>query len=1789
MSLQRILLVARCAALVALCVVGAKLMPTRSIARESQPGTLHGTAALEQLKQTGQYESLQAAMSAARLEVRRAARTPLGRAAWHAPNEAAGYSAYVTETGVSLAVKEANDDQALLNLSLHSIGRGNEMHTVGPGVVSGDKQTITIEREDVREWFINSAEGLEQGFTLSQRPAGGQAAAALRLALRVGTGWRAVADDDGQRISLRGAGDEIIEYGKLIVRDSAGSNIPARLAVADAQIVIEAEDGEATYPLTIDPLFTQQQRLLADDGQAYDLFGYTVALDGNTALVGAPYDEVTHTDQGSVYVFVRTDTGWTLQQKLFAQDGEPGDKFGSAVAISGNTALIGAPEDDEGTNLEFGSAYVFVRSGTVWTQQQKLSPNGGLAGALFGSAVALDGNTALVGAYLQTITPSFFTSGAAYVFVRNGTTWTQQQRLLSNDFQDGDFFGFGVALDGDTALVGAPNHSVSIGGQGAAYIFTRSGTVWTQQPRLTAAQPTAGDQFGFAVALSGDKAVIGAHWRELVGSTPTDSGMVISFKHSATGWAQTSQFTCPNPKASAHFGTSLALEGDTLVVGASLGLNESGADQRSAYVFVDAGEWVFVRQFGPETGTAHNSPDDRFGFAVALDGGTVLVGAYRSDAATTDQGAAYIFELHDGQHIAQPKLTAFDAASNDNFGWSVAVSGNTVAIGSPNDDVGANGDQGSVYVFTRDDTGWAFQQKLTASDGASGDHLGWSMALEGDRLVAGAYGASGKGAVYTFTRSGAAWTQEPKLTDAVTTAGNFGWAVAQNGSTLVVTAQGDESARGSAFVYVRTGATWTFQQKLIANDRTAFDYFGYAVAISGDTVVVGAYQDDIGANQDQGSAYVFTRTGATWAQQQKLFIANGLARDGFGSAVALDVDTLVVGAPTSIDQFFVHRPGAAYVFARNGATWTQVQTLTPADSKPDDSFGAALALSGSTLVVGGWSAVNSTPRSQGRAYVFTRVGNWVQQQQLNPNGRTSDDDFGWSVALSEGTVVVGARRDFPGNLVFQGCAYTFVSPSCPTITLAPDTLPGGEPGIIYSQQLSASNGIGGGTYQYAVSHGMLPPGLTLDASGLLQGVPTTPGMYRFTIAAWSIPSLCSGNREYSIAILSCPTITVGPAALPVGVLGKAYNQTVTAVANGGGTFVFTYALTSGALPPGVSLSANGMLTGTPTQPGIYQFTITASAGGCSGMQMYSMEILQACPTFTVTPPLMPNGNVGTPYHQAITVTGGAAPYSFGITFGSTLPPGLTFIGGVLSGTPTQAGTYGFTTRIRDANGCELLQGFDVTINPPCQSITINPATLPNGTLGMLYNQTLTASVSSFSVNFTVSGGALPPGINLSAAGILSGTPTQTGNFDFTVTVTANGCTGTRSYTLLVNQTGGTSPNNLQFYPLAHPVRLLDTRAGQAGCDAPGAKITGGTSRTQTAAGRTCDGLTIPANAAALVGNATSVQSGGGYFTLYPSDIAKPNSANSNYSANQILNSLFTVRLGANDGAFKIFVSTDTDIVVDITGYYAAPSATGLYFHPLPKPVRLLDTREGQTACFAPGLPLQGDSTMTQLGATTCDNVLIPAGALALTGNATTVSPQANGFLTLYPSNATRPLIASANYQPGVNLNSPFMVGLAPSGQFNIYVASTTDLVVDVTGYYSTQLNDGNGQGLLFNALAAPTRLLDTRTGQTACFTPNAPMTGGASYLQPATGACSNVPATAKAVVGNATAVNEVANGYLTFWPSDANQPFIATSNYRTGIVFNRHFTVGLGADGAFKRYAAATTDLVIDLVGYFAP
>lgn len=539
---------------------------------------------------------------------------------------------------------------------------------------------------------------------------------------------------------------------------------------------------------------------------------------------------------------------------------------------------------------------------------------------------------------------------------------------------------------------------------------------------------------------------------------------------------------------------------------------------------------------------------------------------------------------------------------------------------------------------------------------------------------------------------------------------------------------------------------------------------------------------------------------------------------------------------------------------------------------------------------------------------------------------------------------------------------------------------------------------------------------------------------------------------------------------------------------------------------------------------------------------------------------------------------------FSVTPAMTVAPTVSASGVVSVSNAGPLGSHTIVVQATDNCGATTNASFTLSV-VTCGSITLSPATLLNGLTSISYAQTLAASGGTGSYTFSLQSGSLPAGFNL-IGNMISGTPTTAGAFNFTIRATdTNGCFGDRAYTVLIGSTG------LMYYPLARPVRLLDTRTGASpnACNQPNAQITGGTSLTVTARG-TCDGITIPANATTLTGNVTIVQPGAnGFLTLFPSDAPQPTVASTNFLAAEVLNNAFTAGIGTKDGSIKIFASATTHVVMDITGYYAPPATGGLYFHPLPQPIRLLETRQGFTGCQTPGAQLQAGSTRTQTGVLTCSGVTIPAGAQALVGNATSTNTANNGYLTLYPADATQPFTASSNYVAGVNRNAPFTVGLSLNGEFNIFTVATTDLVIDVTGYFSAQANDVNGQGLLFSSLGSPLRLLDTRAGQSACYTPGAQMVGGTVYAQDTQTPCSNLTSAARGLVGNVSTVNAAANGFVTFWPSNASQPTVATSNYQTSRVFNRLFIVGLGPDAAFKRFTSSTTDMIIDISGFFAP
>ncbi|MGB2751691.1 MAG: kelch repeat-containing protein [Pyrinomonadaceae bacterium] len=387
----------------------------------------------------------------------------------------------------------------------------------------------------------------------------------------------------------------------------------------------------------------------------------------------------------------------------------------------------------------------------------------------------------------------------------------------------------------------------------------------------------------------------------------------------------------------------------------------------------------------------------------------------------------------------QQKLVDPTRENDARLGSSVVIGPDFALVGTPLDDVGANQNQGSVLYYTRTGSTWTFQQRITASDGTAGDSFGQRMALSGDTLVVGlpvdTVGANGsQGSVYVFTRSGNVWTEQQKLTAADGASGDqLGGEVSIDGDTLIAGAQNNDATaggdQGAAYVFTRSGVTWTQQQKLTAADGFTLDHFGEHVGISGDTAVIGVPDADIGTLPtivDQGSAYIFVRSGGVWSQQQKIL---GPASDtGFAATVAIDGETVALANTNYTDAGSPDfSQGAVYVFTRTAAVWSEQQRLTASDRYFNDRFGNSIDLSGDKIVVGASLANIGAVWDQGAAYVFSRTaGVWTEQKKLfAPDGETSDQ-FGHSVAISGQDVIAGALfESSTGGTNSYGAAYVF--------------------------------------------------------------------------------------------------------------------------------------------------------------------------------------------------------------------------------------------------------------------------------------------------------------------------------------------------------------------------------------------------------------------------------------------------------------------------------------------------------------------------------------------------------------------------------------------------------------------------------------------------------------------------------------------------------------------------------------------------------------------------------------------
>jgi len=340
---------------------------------------------------------------------------------------------------------------------LVAMGRAAELHAV-PSISAGpeiDHTTARYRRGTViEESYLNGPLGIEQGFVIAERPA---VSNAEPLSLEVRVEGNVHPEETGKgSIALRDdAGMVVLQYSDLMAHDARGRDLAAAMHVKGSSIFLDIEDQAAEYPVTIDPLVwvPDEKMVQKNPGTVFDQLGNTIAISGDTAIIGAQGNDEKAIDAGAAYVFVKTMTGWVQQQKLLSADGQAADHFGCSVSIDGDTAIVGAYGQDAGGKADAGAAYVFVRANGMWTEQRKVS--GTNADDYFGYSVALSGLSALVGAYGDDTKGSM--AGAAYVLSRDqggANMWGTASKLVPDDGAAQDNFGQTVALELNTAVLG---------------------------------------------------------------------------------------------------------------------------------------------------------------------------------------------------------------------------------------------------------------------------------------------------------------------------------------------------------------------------------------------------------------------------------------------------------------------------------------------------------------------------------------------------------------------------------------------------------------------------------------------------------------------------------------------------------------------------------------------------------------------------------------------------------------------------------------------------------------------------------------------------------------------------------------------------------------------------------------------------------------------------------------------------------------------------------------------------------------------------------------------------------------------------------------------------------------------------------------------------------------------------------------------------------------------------------------------------------------------------------------
>lgn len=722
--------------------------------------------------------------------------------------------------------------------------------------------------------------------------------------------------------------------------------------------------------------------------------GYSVAVDGNYAVAGAPSGGVNLIHNGLVIIYKWNvvDDIWEELKIVYPDDGSDEMHFGRSVAISGNFILIGAPSYEISQGL-FGAAYLYGKNvGGIdnWGLiKQITAPQGGA----FGYSVSIDQNELIIGAfaYLDNVNGA---TGRAYIYSRDHggiDNWGLIQSLVASDNASNDYFGFAVSIHGDNALVGAKYNDDLGNRSGSAYIFYRNqggSNNWGETIKLVPSDGEEDDEFGASLSIFNDVVAVGSR-------TNTDSGSVYVYEQdpvNTSNWLYVKKIKASDGSNLDLFGTSVNVNSDNIFVGA---LRDNGFSG-SGYIFNRNNNWAEIQKIVP----VDSAPFKRFGSSIAGNGQHIFVGSY-SDDDLGSGGSAYFFKKISSTLVTYEqihKITMNGSEGQSNFfGSNVCVNGDHAIVGS---------DAGSAYIFSKDSsTGkWLQVKELTHVDSNSTTLFGFDVSLFGDHALV-ASRLTNEVYLYFKNQGGTNNWGEVKLFNGP---GGFGGDIHLNGNHILV------RAPGTVFIYEKNQGgdnNWGLIKQIFPSNPLD-EGFGYSLDMSGDNLIVGIPSTPTNTT---GQAYIFNKNEGgqnNWGEVKRIIPSNGGSRYLFGRGTSISGDYALIGSNKS-----------AYIYSRNeGGTnnWGELKRLPVDVTFSIYNFGFKGDINGEHAVV-------SNPLTNVIYLYHKNQGgddNWGYVNSFQANDFSKSDRFGESISMSSNTILVGAIfNDLHGR--DSGSAYIF--------------------------------------------------------------------------------------------------------------------------------------------------------------------------------------------------------------------------------------------------------------------------------------------------------------------------------------------------------------------------------------------------------------------------------------------------------------------------------------------------------------------------------------------------------------------------------------------------------------------------------------------------------------------------------------------------------------------------------------------------------------------------------------------